>query len=44
MFKASMRRVILKLIKKGEKQLFVADAIGASRQTISKWVSKKKRR
>ena len=37
---ASMRRVALKLIKRGEKQLSVADVIGVSRQTISEWVSK----
>ena len=41
MFKASMRRVILKLIKRGEKQSPVADVIGVSHQTISEWVSTK---
>ena len=40
---ASMRRVALKLIKRGEKQSSVADVIGVSRQTISEWVSKNRK-
>ena len=40
---ASMRKVALKLVKRGEKQSSVADVIGVSRQTISEWVSKNRR-
>ena len=40
---ASMRKIALKLVKRGEKQSSVADVIGVSRQTISEWVSKNKR-
>lgn len=39
----SMRKVALKLVKRGEKQSSVADVIGVSRQTISEWVSKNRR-
>ena len=34
---ASLRKVALKLVKKGETQIEVADLIGVSRQTISEW-------
>ena len=37
---ASLRKVALKLVKKGETQIEVADLIGVSRQTISEWVRK----
>ena len=40
---ASMRKIALKLVKRGEKQKAVADIIGVSRQTISEWVSKSRR-
>ena len=40
---ASMRKVALKLVKRGEKQSSVADVIGVSRQTISEWLSKNRR-
>ena len=40
---ASMRKIAIKLVKRGEKQASVADLIGVSRQTISGWVSKNKR-
>ena len=40
---ASMSRVALKLVKRGEKESSVADAIVVSRQTISEWVSKNRR-
>ena len=41
MFKASIRRLILKLIERDEKQSSIVDVIGVSRQTINEWVSKK---
>ena len=37
---ASLRKVAIKLVKRGEKQVAVADLIGVSRQTISEWVKK----
>ena len=40
---ASMRKIALRLVKRGEKQASVADLIGVSRQTISEWVSKNRR-
>ena len=40
---ASMRKVALKLVKRGEKQSSVADVIGVSRQTVSEWVNKNRR-
>ena len=32
---ASLRKVAIKLVKRGEKQVAVADLIGVSRQTIN---------
>lgn len=34
---ASMRKIALKLVSRGDKQGLVADLIGVSRQTISQW-------
>ena len=39
---ALLRKVALKLVRMGEKQVGVADLMGVSRQTISKWVKKEK--
>ena len=40
---ASMRKIALKLVKRGESQLSVGELIGVSRQTINEWVNKEKR-
>jgi predicted transcriptional regulator len=40
---ASMRKIALKLVKRGESQLSVAELIGVSRQTVNEWVNKEKR-
>ncbi|AFC70024.1 hypothetical protein A3305_00190 [Rickettsia amblyommatis] len=40
---AALRKVALRAIDKGEKQLDVASLIGVTRQTINNWVSKRRR-
>ena len=40
---ASIRKVALKLVKRGESQSSVAELIGVSRQTVNEWVRKEKR-
>ncbi|WHA07602.1 helix-turn-helix domain-containing protein (plasmid) [Candidatus Megaera polyxenophila] len=40
---ASMRKIALKLVKRGESQSSVGELIGVSRQTVNEWVRREKR-